>query len=583
MICSSCKELGYYTDTFPKVPLLFDGPLKMTSQLRERVAFENDSSLDTNEGKSLGNPAHWNDGSFRSSMLTKLQGSFFASEETQAPLELRLYAAPIKVRRDIILNNEQKDAAKLSHRPTIITGPAGCGKSVVLTERVKNLVEDAGYPTTLNILVSTFNKELISFLGHWIQNLLSPKTTRRVGNRFYFKDSLKPNITLMHFDILPTQLGNVYQESNGKSLAYNDVLRSFATKAIQEVKVKNRITTNRFDKVLQPDYIIEEYHRIIYGLQYVTKEDFLTSERKGRPRLQVNGEMRRVLWDACMAYLSILETSEFDSITLRRHKLLRNLDSGKMKKKFSHIFIDEFQDCTQADYTIFDLLLENPNNLVLAGDIAQAVHIGNVADIPRIRTEEMRNRKTYRLSGSYRLPYRVSEAILKLSEIEEGNELAPCKAAPPGARPIIVYGNNPDELAKKIKDIYECYRIYDLSEITILEANRLLRKKLSDQGLIVETDTILRLKGMEKTCVLWCTETDIEHKGENREFVYTILTRTAGILIITLTPKTLKKYHFVFKLLREDRVILWDAETKNEFHRIRSLESLQEQAEVEDF
>jgi hypothetical protein len=566
-ICLSCEAKGYNYKVLEKTALLFNGPLHHTSALRMNIASEIKDSLQTVEAKRLSSPTYWQDGSFTAAIISKIQQTISLESTSLLPApKIDLYLSPIKVRREIVLNDAQLEAAKLSDRPTIITGPAGCGKSVVITERLKNLVEASNYDISLKLLVSTFNKELTSYLGGWIQNLLSKERCRRSGNFFYFNGSNEPNIRLMHFDILPTKLGNVYEESNRKSLIFNEGLRNFAAKAIEIIKTKNLITTNKFDKVLQPDYIIEEYHRIIYGLQYVTKDEFLNSERSGRPVLRKNAEMRNILWDACMEYLNILENSQYDSISSRRHKFLKKLKAGKVSTKFSHIFIDEFQDCTEADYLIFDLLLTNPNNLVLAGDLAQAVHIGKVADIPRIRTEEMRNRKTVLLYGSYRLPFRISEALCDLSKsILKGSKIMPYKSAPPGARPIILYGDNLDEITCKVKEVYNYYRFYKIGEITILENNSNLFKKLKEQSLKVETDTVLRLKGMEKTCVLWSTEIDIEYKDEVAEFVYTILSRTSGILIIVITPQTLQKYNSIFRLLREDRLIFWDQVSKYEF------------------
>jgi len=251
---------------------------------------------------------------------------------------------------------------------------------------------------------------------------------------------------------------------------------------------------------------------------------------------------------------------------LRRHKFLKQLQQREIKQKFTHIFVDEFQDCTQADYQIFDLLLDNPNNIVLAGDIAQAIQIGNVADIPRIRTEEMYNRKTHHLKGSYRLPFRISECIAKISEIiQNGSVITPYKGSPPGARPIVIYAATPNELKNKIECVHKAYHVYGLDRITILESDGDIYRSLRAANVVCETDTILRLKGLEKTCVLWSTRQDIEYKDEVAEFVYTILSRTSGILLIVLTTQTLYKYHKIINLLRKDRLILWDAETKNNF------------------
>lgn len=557
------SKAGYNEQIVNNSQLILSGQLIETSKFRNEIFLQYGKYLTSREAKAIARSVEWKDHSFVGAFLTKSQ----ATLNLVTPLnknkvsDIKLYNPPITVRRNIILNSDQLNAAEHSERPTIITGPAGCGKSVVITERIKNLVESKSYSPDLKILVTTFNKQLMNYLGNWIYDLLQKDKVERSGNNFKFKNSSIWNITLMHFDILPTRIGN----SKG-TLVFNSTLRSVAAEAIKNIKLENKITNAKYDKVLNSDYILEEYHRIVYGLQYVKENEFLTSERKGRPKLKKAGENRKILWKAVLKFLDIMETKKLESIILRRHKLLKQLNQKEIKFKFTHVFVDEFQDCTQADYKIFDLLLENPNNIVLAGDIAQAIQIGNVADIPRIRTDQMLNRKTHKLNGSYRLPFRISECITKVSQIiEGGNIITPYKGSPPGARPIIIYASTPNELKNKLISVYSLYKIYDLDRITILESDPLILNALKAANIPCETDTILRLKGLEKTCVLWSTRQDIEYKDEVAEFVYTILTRTSGILLIILTEQTLTKYCKILNLLRRDRLIFWDIDSRDKF------------------
>ena len=111
----------------------------------------------------------------------------------------------------------------------------------------------------------------------------------------------------------------------------------------------------------------------------------------------------------------------------------------------------------------------------------------------------------------------------------------------------------------------EVYKVYDLSKITILERDRELYKSLSEIEVQCETDTILRLKGLEKDCILWSTRISINDDKEVYEFVYTILTRTSSILIIALSDSTQDNFKKVINLLDRDKLILWDSETKQKY------------------
>lgn len=554
---------GYNQQEVSDTNLLLQGQLVKTSTFRKQLFNEYQKHLTTYEAKSLGNAVVWKDFSFVGTILTKQQGLLNLADTSvfTKNKEIKLYNERIAIRREITLNEDQKRAAEHTERPTIITGPAGCGKSIVVTERLKNLVEVKQYDKSLDILVTTFNKQLMTYLGNWIENLLDTEKVTRVGNTFRFKDSDKANITLLHFDILPTRIGIGL---NLLSIGFKDYHTALIQQSITEVKAEKKITVNKYDNVLNPDYVLDEYQRIIYGLQLGKKDEYLSAERKGRPRLQVNGERRELLWNVITEkYLTKIQK---DSFITKRHKFLKQLKSGQVTKKYTHIFVDEFQDCTHADYEIFYRLLTDPNNLVIAGDIAQAIQLGAVADVPRAEGEEMQRRVIHRLKGSYRLPFRISECITKITEtIQEGNVITPYKGSPPGARPIVFYAETPNEFKAKLASIYQIFGVYGLDRITILETDSEIYRAMRSLQIPCETDTILKLKGLEKTCVLWSTRKDIEYKEEVAEFVYTILSRTSGILIIALTAMTLSKYNKVIDLLRKDRLIIWDKETADKF------------------
>lgn len=255
--------------------------------------------------------------------------------------------------------------------------------------------------------------------------------------------------------------------------------------------------------------------------------------------------------------------------------MLTRLKSGKLEPIYDFILIDEFQDCTEADFEIFYALIKNPNNLTMAGDLAQSIHLGMTARIPR--DERMSKRRFYRLEGSYRLPVRISECIRRIAEViverygnDEGvTEIIPYKGSPPGSRPIVIYGSSNMELAHKIRQVFDRYKIYDLERITVLEKDKGLERVMDEYGIATETDTILSLKGLEKECVLWSTRIPLEFEKEVFEFAYTILTRTSCILIIALTYNTQHIYRKILGLLDTERLIMWDEETASKFYAYR--------------
>jgi hypothetical protein len=229
---------------------------------------------------------------------------------------------------------------------------------------------------------------------------------------------------------------------------------------------------------------------------------------------------------------------------------------------------------------------DKQNNFTLAGDLAQSIQLGTSARVESIREviregRDLDNIQWHYLDGSYRLPVRISEAIKNISDAintrfnkeKAASIITPYKGSPPGARPIVVYGKDYVEVADKLKNIFMFYKIFDIDKVTILEKDEPLLNELKKRNIDSETDTIFRLKGLEKNCVLWSTriplesenEVPVKSKNEVLEITYTILTRTSCILIIAITDDTQDVYKKILGLLNRERLIMWDSETEQKF------------------
>ena len=453
---------------------------------------------------------------------------------------------------------------------------------MVITERIRLLVEERGYDPKLQILLCSFNKALIATLTQWLRDLLDEKQCIVAQDGFCFKGSKQLNITCMHFDVLPTRLGNFKGRVEFDGWHFGRMRQ-----ALRQVKKRHDLADDEHANILNVDFLLEEFHRVYYGLHPDDDTHYVAQIRPGRgdgPWLNPDSERRKLVWECFELYLPSL--TQADSFTSKRLRFLQQLRQGHHSVRYDYVFVDEFQDCTPADFEIFQHLLRDPDRLVLAGDLAQSVQIGrsSSAKIPRLEGMVQR-RATHRLQGSYRLPFRISEAIRDVSEhistLYKGDSsagiIAPYKGSPPGARPVVVHAENASQLADKLTEIIRAYGCFDLREVTIMEKDFLLQQAIKErlgEAISVESETILKLKGLEKTCVVWSTNTAIEHRGEVFEFIYTILTRTSCLLLIPITPNLQEMYLPVLKQLRADRLIFWDAESSQQFAAIQSREEV---------
>jgi DNA helicase-2/ATP-dependent DNA helicase PcrA len=564
---------------------------------------------------------------------------------------------PRKVKRsDVKLSREQVAASKPDGFPTVIFGPAGCGKSVVITERVKRIVEESADPLNLRILLTTFNKGLPrQILQPWLQDLLRPHSVQWLphGNDLEpaawsarFPGASESFLYVMHFDVLPTQLGLLHKlELPHTKVVHGDQLRALSQEvAASAADVLKHKTFNDqpfqkrdYERFLEGDFLLEEYQRVFYGLGHHSRERFLQEPRHGRPRLDREGRPRSALWElvADLDRRAGAMARRFPAATTfvaRRHRFLQLLGGGETYFRelasshphlplqwalsgkgrfmtatrrapwehrgfFTHLLVDEVQDCTRTDFRLFDQLLADPHELVVAGDLAQAVHMGLAATTTLPKSSRQKNRKTHELKGSYRLPLRVSESLIPLSRRIQ-DKRRPCKdglpvsaqlpyrGAPVGARPIVLWAESQEAMAKKVREVMSLYAAGDsepgmqIAPAVVLERDSELARAINlgapaGLGVTVQADTILSVKGMEKGCVIWSTRQGDFDRNDVDEYVYTILTRTCCLLIIAMFPQPCPDFIPILKTFNPESLIFWDEASKAGFERLGHSSELQ--------
>jgi hypothetical protein len=566
---------GELSDLFRPIQLpehgLYSGSLINVQEVRTEISQK--YALNMSRAPRWKDPSNW----VHTLALESFSPSTGLSFEGES--QINLFNPPFILRKDVKLNEKQLLAAKhKDNQPVVISGPAGCGKSLVISERVKNIVLDyrnSGRIKELNILITTFNKQLEHNIRNWIEELFSVNNIpySRKGTVTEVEGIVNGTgfIHFLHFDVLPTRIGKLRGNIN-----FSRGLIHFLQQIIDQAKSMDTYKDYIGDICMNPEFLLDEYERVWYGLEVESKEHYLGISRKGRGHLPLGKVQRKIVASLLSHFEKEMKRCGISSFYLMRKNFLQLIKKGTASNIYSHIVVDEFQDCTQADYSIFYGLLKENNNLILAGDMAQSVQIGSSSDIPRQDNsdgERMNNRKSHLLEGSYRLPCRISECVKPLSQFiisttnPAGSEMNSFKGAPPGARPILVYANDTATMADKISAIIDVYDVYDIIDTTkqppdrvsILEKDfDLQRELLSRKNNVAETDTILKIKGLEKRCVVWSTRINVEKKEELVNFVYTILTRTSSILIIAVFPEMDSDVIDMVKKLKKNRLIFWD-------------------------
>lgn len=590
-IINRVEKEGYGASKALTYPPIFSGVVHEVNAFRNKLQSETDLGF---SGEVL-----WNRGGFIARILTRQQIGLPLTVEA-----IKVYHSPEITRAKVQLTDQQRSAAEPNGQPTIIVGPAGCGKSVVLTEKIKRIVErvDKPYDPTVQILLTTFNRKLVKVLGDWLEEILDPKRCKRIRYSkqaygktyvkdhcwFQFSGSTIHNIEIVHFDVLPTLIGNVsWRHVTDQNEEYEVYHRRIMQEAVDFFFKTEKTRKESDPKIADPDFLIDEFIRIFYGQQVKKKKHYLGIERTGRgnnPFLKYNSKRREIIFECISIYLQKLKHGKRENFHMRRSKFLNKLKAEKIDRKFDYILVDELQDCTKSDHEIFFKLIKDPSNITFAGDLAQSIQLGAAFHVPA--GEEMTRFKKIKLDGSFRLPFRISECLKPLSErinkrygAREGVEaeiIVPYRGAQPGARPIVVYSQTAAGMAEKIAAIIKRYSLYGLSEYSLFERDIEFTDELRKLGIEIETDIILKSKGLEYSCVVWSSRVRADTKLEQQEFAYTIFTRTSSILIIAVFDAIDTELKDITKIFESRKSIYWDNETGSHMNTIHAAQQINE-------
>lgn len=507
-------------------------------------------------------------------------------------------------RPTFIYDKIQDEASTPDDRATAIFGVAGSGKSRILVERIARVIEKRQKPKTQHrILVTAFNKLMVDQLADWFDERF-PRDQgfdlQRSGESgdIRFKGTMRSSdisypvsVRFLNWDKSPGRLfkikggSNIPKWSNAVKERVKFLQRN-SNSVSKESFLQNPILSD-------PEFLSAELERVIYGLEkYKSFDEYDKCIREGRGKQIRSGQARKLIWALLM------EDGHPRSYTHRRieaHQKVfgnssKNRDQSKFWETYSHLFVDEVQDFTPTDFKLFEKLIEDPHNIVTAGDITQAMHIGSSFNQqPAIKGARW---FFHNLAGSYRLPVRICEALRPLAKqisIEQGSKsnsfisnekvLLPesRKSAVLGVRPIVI-GGSEFEVNKSLGEVIEYYQDFIKSAplsrevITVAEGDPWIvgsiKKKLntgSKKTFRVDNESMNKIKGLERPCVIWSTRARIVSDEALGEWIYTILTRTTGILIIVLSKDTPPGVAHYLSFLDKKKLLFWSNSAKDRF------------------
>ena len=564
---------------------IWDGLIRPLIQCRKIMAADCDSSMQHYANNAPG----W---FYQYSQFQHIRRSFVTEDQ----LDLGLVRSPF------VLDETQEDASIPRLRLTAIIGAAGSGKSRVLVERLSRLVRLATPAKPQHILVTCFNKGVTAQLAEWFEESMA-QSTRQVervdrlndGGYTRYKAGETWSVLFMNWDRVPTRIFDQSPNISDGAATIRKSIKTLPAKLKSQWEQRPQLT---------PEFIDDEHRRVIYGLGAHTLGKYLNTSRKGRKTALFKPD-RELIW-------KILENRPALSFTDTRLQALLSIleeDSFSIRelapKTFTSVFVDEVQDFLPADLKLLESLLEDKRKLCVFGDSLQAMHIGMAFDNSTMLGG--RRWKTWELSGSYRLPIRICEALLPLAdaiavhresvksqqisdEVDDEDEQVDLvrphavKSAVLGVRPIVLAGSKAD-IRRQLAEVVRHYALlFDPAHgskgiITVAEYDEFLKEifdRLKDskklpKDVVVEAASMSKIKGLERPLVAWSTQTNIPRRETEAEWVYTVLTRTTGVVVIAISQNTDARLRSIVGRLREDRLLFWSEKAHHEFRECQKV------------
>lgn len=356
----------------------------------------------------------------------------------------------------------------------VITGSAGCGKSLLAIYRIYWLSKV--YPND-KIVLLTFNKAVNMDMKRKIEEIArnrkeeKPKNLIVITYHRFMKKILKGICDDFSDEVLNTDK----YLNNNKIIDYNEDKTEQVKKAVDEVS--EQYTDESTFKRPYETFLSE-----ISWMQQMSVTDLDTyekMERVGRRGTRIDRSKRKYFFEVFEHYIKIREENgwyyDFDDIGTIIRNLLKEIKDEDRKKKllsFKYILIDEFQDFTSDMLMTINELSDVNGAMVLLGDINQGV-FGKRISFKSLGIN-MNSFKKYKLIQNYRNSLPISQFAEKISQspyFDKNNEFyAESKlGVRKGQAPkIIQYQDEEEEMTKVYQYITDVKKYHRNEKVGII-------------------------------------------------------------------------------------------------------------------
>lgn len=346
-----------------------------------------------------------------------------------------------------------KDGAML-----VLAGP-GSGKTAVITQRTKNLIEEYNIPPS-DILVITFTKAASNEMKERFYLLMGDRNARVSFGTFH----------AVFFTILKSAYNFSSENIISEDMRYR-IMREILSGYMLDYKDENEFIGNLLGEIGMIKNSRIDINNFYSG---VCGEDIF-----------------RKIYKEYEARLRKSRLIDFDDMLLYTYELFdqRKDILASWQKKFKYILIDEFQDINRTQYEIMKMLAYPQNNMFIVGDDDQSIYRfrGSRPEIMLNFEKDFPGAKRILLDVNYRCGKYIVETSKNLISHNKERFDKTITAASESCEPVsyITFENRRDENMYLIKDIKElvgngrCFKEFAVLFRTNIQARSLIEQLMS--------------------------------------------------------------------------------------------------------
>ena len=276
------------------------------------------------------------------------------------------------------LNRGQDEAIKHGNGPCMVLAPPGSGKTLIVTERTRYLIEESGVRPD-QILVITFTRYAAREMKERFERLTAGKNYPVTFGTFHS----------IFYGILKCAYGigaNNLMSEKESSVLLQEVLDQTNIESTPEVEDEEELVRELLREVGMVKNGL--YHLKDFHSKYLTQDEFAEVFRSYEHQKKE------------------LKKFDFDDMLVQCYALFRKKPEilQGWQKRFQYILIDEFQDINRVQYEVIRMLAAPRYILFVVGDDDQSIYgfRGAMPELMLYMKQEFPSLRTISLTVNYR-------------------------------------------------------------------------------------------------------------------------------------------------------------------------------------